>query len=214
VFIPLAKRGSSAFSATDLFIIMGLVFALGAIGAALFFQKKRAQASQTCGTNLKMVTMGLKMWSPDSAQSFPWRHHRAGSSAHTNSGMVSPHFRALSNEIGNAKLLTCPTDSRRSTTSWTSLNDSNISYFINFEGEETRPSQIAFGDRLFSSTIAPTNNLLILTTNATYQWEKRIHNRLGTVSFSDGSVRMLSDQDLQRVFHDQENVGSRIQLPR
>ena len=164
--------------------------------------------------NLKLVTLALKMWSPDS-ECAPWKHYRAGSSSFTNSGMVSPHFRASAYEIGNAKLLACPTDSRRGTTNWPSLNDSNISYFINFDGVETRPTQVAFGDRLFTSTIAPTNNLIILSTNATYNWGKRIHNGHGVLSLTDGSVRMMvSDQDLLRVFHDRENVGSRIQLPR
>jgi hypothetical protein len=128
--------------------------------------------------------------------------------------MVSPHFLSLSNFMNSPELLTCPSDSRRSTASWSTLNDSNISYFINFDGEETRPSQIAFGDRLFTSSIAPINNLLSLSTNVTYQWEKRIHGGLGGVSFTDGSVRMLSDQELARVFHEKENTGSRIQLPR
>lgn len=155
------------------------------------------------------------MWPPDSEEVSPWRYTGQGStSAFTNSGTVHQHYQALSRDIQNPKNLTCPADIRSASTNWATLNDSNISYFINFDSTGTRPTRVAFGDRLFTSTAAPTNNLHILSTNATYQWEKRIHGGLGGVSFTDGSVRMLSQQDLQSVFHNQENVGSRIQLPR
>ncbi|MCD6052271.1 MAG: hypothetical protein K0Q55_3689, partial [Verrucomicrobia bacterium] len=63
---------------------------LGALALAVLFQKKRAQAGQTCVMNLKTVTLALKMWAPGSEQIFPWKHHNLGSSAYTNSGMVSP----------------------------------------------------------------------------------------------------------------------------
>lgn len=188
---------------------------LGALSLALFFQKKRAQAGQTCGMNLKIVTRAWMMWPPYSEEVSPWRYVGPGSTAaFTNSGTVLPHYQALSNDIPNTKVLTCPSDTRNAATNWSTLNDSNISYFINFDATQTRPMRVAFGDRLFTSTTAPTNNLLILSTNATYQWQKRIHNGCGTVGFSDGYARMLTDQELVRVFHSKDNVSSPIQLPK
>jgi prepilin-type processing-associated H-X9-DG protein len=214
VFIPLARRGEGAFTASELLITLGVVFLLGIIASALFLQKKRMQAAQTCVMNLKVVTLACKMWPSGSDQLFPWQHHNLGSSAFTNSGLVLPHYLTLTNYINSPKYLTCPSDSRRSAANWNTLNDSNISYFINFDGEEVRPSQVAFGDRMFTSTIPPTNNLLILTPQSIYLWDKRIHGGLGNISFTDGSVRRTTDQELEVVFHSKDNTGARIQLPR
>lgn len=196
--------------------MLGVVFLLVILAITQIQLKRRSQVGLVCMENNKMLALSLKMYAHDSYQGTPWGDPASGGSMMmTNSGMVLPHYQAMSNEIGGFSKLTCPGDMRRPATSWSALSESNISYFINFEADETRPNRVAFGDRRFNSTIGPTtNNLLILSTNATYQWEAGIHQGHGTLSYGDGSVRSIAVQELNAEFHKEENLGSRIQLPR
>jgi hypothetical protein len=210
------KPSCQAFSRSDLLVTLGVVFLLGALGYVFVRKKSQAQASVVCQKNLKEITLALKMWPPGSDDIPPWKGIGAGtSSAYTNSGTVLPHYQALSNQwLQNPKILTCPADNRSVSLNWSTLNDSNISYFINFDTDSTHPMRIAFGDRRLTSTVAPQNNLLVLNKNTSYSWEYWIHARLGSLSYSDGSVRSLTTKELTPEFHSQENLGSRLQLPR
>ena len=196
--------------------MLGVLALLGSIVFTQFHLKRRNQISLVCSSNNKQLALSLKMYSYDGYQGSPWGDPATrGSMKLTNSGMVTPHYRAMSDEIGDVTKLTCPGDIRQIAKSWSALNDSNISYFINFDSSETLPRRVAFGDRRFNSTVTPaTNNLLILNTNATYQWESGIHQGHGTLSYGDGSVRKIAVQELNAEFHKVENLGSRLQLPR
>ncbi|MGV3754395.1 MAG: hypothetical protein ACO1QS_03360 [Verrucomicrobiota bacterium] len=216
MFIPLGKRGSSAFSKVDLFIILGVVFLLGGMVTTALTKNRSNQLIKQCSSNNKQLAMSMKMWSHDSYQGTVWNDRNPGGSiAFTNSGMVLPHFLAMSNEIGQAKILTCPNDNRRAVTNWAALREWNISYFINFDAEETKPNRVLFGDRRFSSSLAPNAmNMLVLNVNSTYEWEPGIHGKHGVLSYGDGSVRQFPVNSLNAEFQNITNLGSRIQLPR
>lgn len=217
MFIPVFKRGKGAFSTGDLAITVGVIFLLASIGITLLYRKRQQQAATVCMDNLKRAVLAVNMSYYGQDNLPPWRSqfYPNSSSAFTNSGKVLPHFLALSNEIQNPIILTCPADNRSATTNWSTLTDKNISYFINFNSDDNYPDRVAFGDRRFTSTIPPNpNNIVILATNSSYAWSSWIHGGLGTLGLSGGSVCQLRTKDLTSEFHSRENLGSRLQLPR
>lgn len=198
-------------------VSLAVVFVLGALVVAQIHYKRHAQALTVCAKNNKQLALSMLMFSGDSYQGTPWDYPgSSGSRAFTNSGMVLPHFLAISNEIGNATIiLTCPADNRIATTNWATLNDGNISYFINFDAKITQPNRVLYGERRFSSSLAPNAlNMLVLNVNSTYAWEPGIHGKHGVLSYGDGSVRQFPVNSLNAEFQNITNLGSRIQLPR
>jgi hypothetical protein len=102
---------------------------------ALAKAKGRAQ-SINCVNNLKQVGLAFRVWSLDNKDEFPFN-------VSTNAGGTMEfcavgtdgfdanavlHFRALSNELGTAKILVCPADSKVAGSNFRFLSAGNISY--------------------------------------------------------------------------------------
>lgn len=208
------SRNKGAFTRGELMVTVGVVLVLSIVGSAIIKQSRQTSKAKQCAARLKQVTLAMKMWSGDASLDPPWLRAHKGTKTFIGNGMVLPHFFALTNEIGEAKLLTCPGDSRIPARSWSLLTDSNISYFVNVDSEEVMPNRVVFGDRLIVSSDPPKNGMVTLATNGTYGWEQGIHNGHGTLSRGDGSVQQFISAELTKELTRKENIGSRIQLPR
>lgn len=194
--------------------MIGTLFVLGVLGFAAIKQNREASKMNQCHSQLRQIGLATKMWIGDSSFDPPWFKESPGSKSYIGSGLASPHFSVLSNQVGAVRNLTCPGDTRLPAQSWSALSDSNISYFINLDGEETKYNRVVFGDRLIMSSVSSSNGVLTLSTHTTYQWQPQIHNQHGCLSYGDGSVRPFRSEQLEQELTRKENLGSRIQLPR
>jgi len=137
-------------------------------------------------------------------------------------------FLALSNELTTPKTVKCPSDSGRITPSnfvdMANLTDfskgaknGGVSYFVNPHADESRPLAILAGDRnITNTTLNPgvgggtaynkqSPGLkwnLMETTMKTTGWSTSMHNGVGTILLSDGSVQRVSSAALRQQVRD------------
>ena len=100
------------------------------------------------------------------------------------------HFAALSNELGVAKVLNCPTDTRHPATNFAGLQNDNLSYFVAGNPEFGNPNSALAGNRNLSplyGSIASVGGYRSL------MWNEELHRFKGNVLFSDGHVDQLND---------------------
>ncbi|MEI7730432.1 MAG: type II secretion system protein [Verrucomicrobiota bacterium] len=199
--------------------VLSLIFL--ALIPNLLSAKHKAQRIQ-CVSYHKQIGLGLRMWSNDYEDRFPWQvsTNAVGSNSPGTMelvAMMTPavHFQIASNEIGSPTVLTCPTDKeRKATTSWYQLTRSNVSYFVNLEANETKPASILIGDHnlmVNNKPVAP--GLSIVTTNDNLAWDGKMHNQCGNVGLADGSVRQLSITNLNSQLQSSGVATNRFVIP-
>ncbi len=137
-------------------------------------------------------------------------------------------FVVLSNELATPKTVKCPSDSGRIAPSnfvaMANLTDFSkgakngaVSYFVNPDADESRPLVILAGDRdITNTTLNPSVggstayskqspglkwNLMETIMKST-GWSTAMHNGVGTILLSDGSVRRVSGAGLRQQVKD------------
>ena len=115
-------------------------------------------------------------------------------------GHVAGVFLVMSNELSTPKILSCPADYLRVMASSfdNGLSNSNVSYFIGVDAEETQPQMLLLGDDNFLVNGQPVRpGVVSLATNAPVAWSTARHNQQGNIALADGSVHTLSSSKLR-----------------
>lgn len=203
----------SAFTKVDLVI---LVAAAGMLALWIFYvglhRRPRYGARVTCTSNLKQVVLALSLWQADrNLTNFPWEVAAPlGTAPDDQSSKVFQHFAAISNELQNARVLTCPADKgRKSAASWEALRNDNVSYFINVTPSLDIQSVIA-GDRNLSTNGRPLRGYAAISDANRLAWTKLIHEGAGNVGMVDGSVHQITTRHLRQFF---TNVPAYLAIP-
>jgi len=186
--------------------LLDLLFMLIAVAVVVmvFFPmvaKRTTRSSRIgCVNNLKQVGLSFRWWLGDNDDKFPAQvsTNAGGVKELVASGAVYPHFVAISNELGTPKILLCPHDAARlPATNFVSLRDTNISYFVVPEADETIPEMWLSGDRnLATNTVPLKAGLFLMPTNRVMSWTAQLHQHGGNVVFADGSVQQLNSRKL------------------
>jgi len=179
--------------------------------------RHRGSPVTACGSNLKQMalaeivwandhdatnkmTVAEIVWANDATNTFPaHRSTNYGGFRELLSPGSLPHFyRALSNELINPRLLTCPSDSRKPTEDFASLTSNQLSYFLNMDARsEAETSTAIHGDRHITFNPAARGQIVTLTTNLSLGWTRKAgHGSVGNISLADGSVMKATDRDL------------------
>ena len=183
---------------------------LPALRPARFFCCQRA----TCVSNLRQVGLGMRMWSNDHGDKFPWNvsTNEGGTMEYANTTEVSPHYRALSNELTAPRVLTCPKDAHRTRGDlWGQFtNDARyLSYFVGLDANEAKPQSILSGDRNLTTNGRPAVGAATIHRATTVGWTGRIHMNTGNLGFGDGSVLYFSAAELKPQFQSaRTNLGA------
>jgi len=227
-----SSRGKSAFTRGELVVTVGVVALLLTLAAGLLTLSRSTGQRDQCRHNLKEVRLGFAMWAGNGRQDVPvyYSKEKGHRLEYKEDGSVTAttYFLVITNEIRQPKLLACPADTRKAATSWTGFTNTNLSYFINLEGSETKPNTVFLGDRLLTGDIPLTNNLLEPNGKGIFQWTTK-HSSfdfpwktkhastgsqpVGNISLSDGSVWSLTSPELTKLFTDKDNVISRFLFP-
>lgn len=221
--ITRCQRSHAAFSWLELLVVIVTVMLLFVIlQSRRGFGAGKAKAVRVnCVHNLKQIGLAARMWSNDHQEQFPWvvSTNKGGTLEYAASAEVFRHFVAISNEVSSPKVLVCATDRERlrATTFATPLANSNLSYFVGLDADETRPQTILSGDRNIVGGVSNGAWLVFSMTNAP-AWTRELHNLEGNVGLGDGSVgqftsRMLSNQ-FQSALITQTNPVLRLAIPR
>src|SRR5207253_3173100 len=94
-----------------------------------------------CGNNLKQVGVAFRVFAGDHNDTFPMHiaTNANGSIKYVPSSEIYRYFQILSNEMNTPRVLVCPTDTRQSAKSFAVLRNTNLSYFLGLDADETQP---------------------------------------------------------------------------
>lgn len=202
-------------------IEMLVVIAIIAILAALLLPAKTHGGKARipwCMHNQKQIDLGFIMYAADNNGNFPMQLSatNGGTVELVRNGNVFPHIQKLSKYFNqNTHILVCPADvERHAATNFETINDLNISYFLNADVSTNTPSlSILTGDRNLVAVNRPVQSgLFVLTTNIYMRWTDGLHTRRGCLSFTDGHVQLVSTK-LNSIIQSQPLATNRLCVP-
>ncbi len=187
-------KSQTALTRLEVAVLVAALAVLVCFLLSLETQWRRKAQRISCVGNLKNIGMSFRVWAGDHSGLFPMgvSTNLGGTQDYVEWSELFRHFQAISNELVSPRLLVCPTDTRRSAHSWDDLSNTNISYFVGIDADETRPSTWLAGDRNLEIDGVPAKpGLHILWSNHVVGWTGELHNRVGNIGFADGSVQQL-----------------------
>jgi len=169
----------------------------------------------TCDNNLKQVGLSFRIYAGDNRDRYPMNSSTNNGSMVNEMTPVYKYFLMLSNELGTVKAVTCPDDKKqKAAADFTTLSNSNISYFIGLDAHETFPQSILSGDRNITNGLPAKRGILGLTTNQMVDFTGEIHNKQGNIAIGDGSVQQVSSARLRsEIIQNSPFATNRIKLP-
>lgn len=205
-----------AFTLIELIVIISslvvlVVLVISGMANATFYAKQKR-----CVSNLKQVGLAFRTWSVDSLDKFAMRiqTNQGGTKEFVETGEVFRHFQVMSNELQTPNVLVCPADFRQPALNFqTMFSNTNISYFVGVDADETDPQMLLSGDRNITNGVGPTNGVLIILTNQIVGWSHAMHKRAGSLLIADGHVDFVSTVKLRDAIRNTGVATNRLAIP-
>lgn len=189
---------------TGMLDVLAIVGAVVVVAGLLLpaLAKSRAKSSKiNCVNCLKQVGLAFRLWAGDNYDKNPAQVSitAGGTMELVGNGSVAAQFIVMSNELSTPKILFCPTETTRSPAAqWANLSDTNLSYFVVPEADETLPQMWLAGDRNLASNTVPLNaGMFTFKASTLMSWTATMHKHNGNLAVADGSVQQFTDQSLQ-----------------
>ena len=203
---------------SDLLVVVSITAVVLLLGLIFLTQQPRNRekaARIACVGNLKQIGLSFRIWANDCGDSYPTRISidLGGAQEAVVTGGVWKVFQILSNELSVPKLTTCPADDRLAVVDWQSLSNTNISYFIGLDAQETRPDMLLSGDRNLAVDGKLLSGVVALGTNSAVTWTRAIHREAGNIALADGSVQQVTTELLRQQLMKSGDATNRLVFP-
>jgi hypothetical protein len=119
----------------------------------------------------------------------------------------------MSNEMSVPRTIICPADSRLPAMDWSSLANSNISYFVGLDAEATRPNMAVSGDRNLAIDGKLLSGVVALGTNSAVTWTRAIHRDAGNLALADGSAQQVTSPLLRQQLKNSGDATNLLVFP-
>jgi prepilin-type N-terminal cleavage/methylation domain-containing protein len=195
-----SNKKKAAFTLIELLVVVAIIAILASMVLPALARGKAKAKDITCVNNLKQVGLGLRLWAGDQGDKYPWNVDQSKGGSRGSADWTD-NFRVCSNEVRAMQVLLCPTDrAKLAGTNWTTLRgDLNISYFFSSNADPTHSQDILMGDRNVTGGqggVEPSWSMY-LGTSIDAAWDATMHERKGTIAFSDGSIRKINTPNLR-----------------
>lgn len=190
-----------AFTALELLVLLAVLFTLFVLLVlpGIMRPQRPDHSATKCASNVKQITIAFKLFAGDNNDLFPFQ--TKDSLAYTNTTDAWLHFLSLSNELGSAKLLLCPSDRQAKTPavdfasgtnagpeSLPTLKNAGVSYFVNVDAQATKYDLWLTGDgRLGDVGRVHQGPLLLADQNSRLRWSQPIHDDRPNVALVYGN---------------------------
>ena len=189
---------AGAFTLVELLTVIAIIGILAALLLPALQRGKDRAKRVWCENNLAQMGIAFHSFAHDHNSKFPAQVPMAdggadglvvnGVAVHSDFDYVFLNFQALASELGTPKILICPTDTRLPAPNFTSLGNTNLSYFLGYNADYNQPADVLAGDR----NLASLPNLTFYNgTGQQLRWSGIMHRFKGNVLFADGHVEEL-----------------------
>jgi len=207
------KNGISAraaFTLIELLVVIAIIAILAALLLTALSQSKAKAQRSACLSNQKQMGLSFTMWSADHNERFPSTVDVVEGGSRTLSETWQ-HFNTMSNELGSAKILHCPSDRTKqiagdfsdSAIGLRSLKNTAISYAVGTGAIPERPAAHLAGDRNLlgrdGQGCGPSAIFGIITqlrVSDNPRWDNTLHVKAGNMVLADGSAQQFSQAGL------------------
>ncbi len=226
----------AAFTRVELLVVLAVLALVSLVVVPALADHRPRSQRVICANNLRQIGVAMQLWGNDHHDLFPQEVPVAegGTRLHPLAPNVWVHFAWISNELGSARLLFCPSDNGQPardfsgdpTGGYVHLNFRNraTSYFLSHVAADGITDMLA-GDRNVGSegpeSCSRFGTALRVSTQPVtprFQWTNSLHFQTGNLLHFDGRLEALSNQGLhdtvETIVRFQDNINVHVITPR
>ena len=200
----------------EVLVVIGcLILLVMVLLPALARAKSKAQCA-TCQNHLMQIGLAFRIWEGDHGNHYPMAvsTNKGGTMEWGPGNDMFRHYQVMSNQLNNPAIMVCPSDNRKEASDFASFSNTNLSYFVGLDADETMPHMALAGDRnLVTNGIAVNAGLTTITPTIAVTWTITIHKTMGNVGLADGSVQQFSNAGIQQFFSRTGTNVNRLAVP-
>jgi prepilin-type processing-associated H-X9-DG protein len=182
----------------ELLVVIAIIGVLAALLLPTLAGGKKRALRVVCERQLQQIGIAFQSFAHDHNSKFPMQV-AAGDGGSREYAQSDPtngifptnyrHFQALAGGLDTPRVLVCPADSRLPAVHFSTLQNSNVSYFVGLDSRYDQPMSILAGD----GNLAASSDTILGAAGGRLTWNRQQHEYQGNVLFADGHVEGWRD---------------------
>ena len=215
--LRLSNGRTTAMTLVEVLVVLAIVVGFIALTIPAPMHGRKA-VRINCVSNLKQTGIAYRLWANDHNDKYPMvvSVTNGGAMELVAGGDVAANFLVMSNELSTPKILIFPADILRVwAANFSTLNNSNISYFVGLDvTNDTHPQMLLSGDdNLAINGVPVESGVRQLPANVPVTWTGARHKFAGNIGMADGSVQQATSDGLRQLHQQTGFPTNRLVLP-